>query len=117
MGRILLLGEGNFSFASDLSSILAEPTSGIQGIVATSFDKRHELLEKYSSAEKTLSSLGAENRVLLIHGVDATRNLESQLSSASCDCRAFGHVLFNFPHLGFEDMKAHSSLIAHILYR
>ena len=114
MERILLLGEGNFTFTQDLAELLVKYSS-LQSIVATSFDNRSQLTEKYPTIEKTLRCLKTFNKVQVFHEIDATKRLEPQL--VSCPNEFFDHIIFNFPHLGYEDCKAHSSLIGHILYR
>ena len=117
--HVLLLGEGNFSFSQDILKILIEhpPKDEIRSIVATSFDTRSEVLEKYSNSEKTLNGLNTNEIVTVLHGIDATKELKAQLMNTPSEMTSFDHVIFNFPHLGYEDLKAHSSLIAHILYR
>jgi hypothetical protein len=119
MARILLLGEGDFSFSYDLCEVISQVDSrcDIASVVATSFDERTDLLKKYSSVEKHLDRLSRSCKFQVIHGVDATKSLGIQLTDAICQSLVFDHIVFNFPHLGYEDMKVHSSLIAHILYR
>lgn len=121
MGKILLLGEGNFTFALDLTELLVGVGNTddlkLQNITATSIDQKHELIEKYPSIEKTFMDLDMHSQVQVIHGIDATKDLKSQLINASCTTIVFDYIIFNFPHLGYEDMHHHSSLIAHILYR
>jgi 25S rRNA (uracil2634-N3)-methyltransferase len=128
VGRVLLLGEGNFTFALDLAELLnvnenknenenEDENEKLHKIVATSFDTRSQLVEKYPTVEKVLFGLHNCDAVQVIHSIDATKDLESQLKSQDCTIDTFNHVIFNFPHLGYEDMKAHSSLIAHILHR
>ena len=119
MGGILLLGEGNFTFSHDLIKVLIDSPfiEGNERIVTTSFDERPDLCKKYSSAEKILSGLNTFDHVKVINGIDATKNLKSQLLLNSCLEIEFDHIIFNFPHLGYEDLTAHSSLVAHILYR
>ena len=119
MGGILLLGEGNFTFSNDLIKVLIDSPfiEGNERIVTTSFDERPDLCKKYSSAEKILSGLNTFDHVKVINGIDATKKLKSQLLLNSCLEIEFDHIIFNFPHLGYEDLKAHSSLVAHILYR
>ncbi|EIW67953.1 hypothetical protein TREMEDRAFT_33066 [Tremella mesenterica DSM 1558] len=90
---ILLLGEGNFSFAT---SLLLPPHS-IPGerILATCYDSQEVLYSKYSDAEGNIEKL-KENGVGVEFEVDAT-NLEK--------CKRIGKgkwskVIFNFPHAG-----------------
>jgi hypothetical protein len=116
MVRILLLGEGNFTFTQDLAELLLKRSS-LQSIVSTSFDSRSQLTEKYPTIEKTLRGLKSFDQIQIFHEIDATKCLKSQLMSSPCTTENFDHIIFNFPHLGYEDCKAHSSLIGHILYR
>lgn len=116
MVRVLLLGEGNFTFTLDLAELLSKSFS-LQNIVTTSFDSRSELSEKYPTIEKTLRGLKNYYQTHAFHGIDATKCLKSQLLSSACTTEVFDHIIFNFPHLGYEDCKAHSSLLGHILYR
>jgi Domain of unknown function (DUF2431) len=119
MARILLLGEGDFSFAYDLCQVISQvdTRSDIASVVATSFDVRTDLLQKYSSVEKHLDRLSRSCKFQVIHGIDATKSLKTQFTDANCQSLVFDHVVFNFPHLGYEDMKVHSSLLAHIIHR
>lgn len=119
MARILLLGEGDFSFSFDLCRIISRVDTFpvIASVVATSFDEKTDLIKKYSSVEKYLDRLHTSSKFEVIHGIDATKSLKKQLTDANCQSLVFDHVVFNFPHLGYEDMKAHSSLIAHIFHR
>ncbi|RXK38696.1 hypothetical protein M231_04006 [Tremella mesenterica] len=90
---ILLLGEGNFSFAT---SLLLPPHS-IPGerILATCYDSEEVLYSKYPDAEGNIKKL-KENGVGVEFEVDST-NLEK--------CKRIGKgkwskVIFNFPHAG-----------------
>jgi Domain of unknown function (DUF2431) len=119
MPNLLLLGEGDFSFSRDLCQILShcDMSCDFDNVVPTSFDDRTELQKKYSNIGSTISSLESYSTVQVIHGIDATKNIKSQLMERCCKALDFDHIIFNFPHLGYEDLKAHSSLIAHILHR
>ena len=119
MPSLLLLGEGDFSFSRDLCQLLcnSEVSGDPLSVVTTSFDDRIELQKKYSNIGSTLSNLESYRNVQVIHGIDSTKNIKSQLIVRFCKTLNFDHVVFNFPHLGYEDLKAHSSLIAHILHR
>lgn len=52
------------------------------------------------------------SKISIQHLVDATKSLKEQVH---IDC--FHHIIFNFPHLGIENLHSHSSLLAHIMYR
>ncbi|KAJ1959224.1 Meiotic nuclear division protein 1 [Dipsacomyces acuminosporus] len=89
---ILLVGEGNFSFASSIANTLG---SGVN-IVATAYDSREVVGQKYTSdAEKHISQFEALGGTALFE-VDGT-DLKSCKPLAS---RKFTHVVFNFPHAG-----------------
>ncbi|KAL2915415.1 hypothetical protein HK105_205031 [Polyrhizophydium stewartii] len=88
---VLLVGEGNFSFAASL----AEKTQGAMSLTATGFDPEEVVREKYpDSAEhlSVLADLGAE----VLFGVDAT-NLAA---TKALKGKRFTKAIFNFPHVG-----------------
>ena len=71
---VLLVGEGNFSFAR----ALARRFGGLgTRIVATSYDTREQVLAKYPDATEILEELNTAG-VTVVHGVDATQ-LETNL--------------------------------------
>ncbi|KIY50491.1 hypothetical protein FISHEDRAFT_38857 [Fistulina hepatica ATCC 64428] len=96
--RILLIGEGNFSYAI---ALLRDPPPELAplvpvNVVATAYDTEDECYAKYpDSAQKNVSEL-RERGVLVIFGVDATC-LEKQ---ASLKGRRFERIVWNFPHAG-----------------
>ena len=98
--KILLIGEGNFSFACAL--VVNPPTQlqylPPQNVTATAYDSEEECHVKYADAREKIDALRAKG-VNLIFGVDATK-LEkvSQLKGKRWD-----KVVWNFPHAG----KAH----------
>ena len=51
-----------------------------------------------------------------LHGIDATKELLTQLGPAAADC-TFSTVIFNFPHLGVEDARLHGAMVAHVMMR
>jgi 25S rRNA (uracil2634-N3)-methyltransferase len=95
--KILLIGEGNFSFASALA---IDPPSRLQhlppsNITATAYDTEEECLAKYADAREKIDALRAKG-VNVLFGVDATK-LEKvpQLKGKRWD-----KVVWNFPHAG-----------------
>lgn len=95
--KILLIGEGNFSFAYALA---ARPPTQLQhlppqNITATAYDNEGECLTKYADAQEKIDALRAKG-VNIIFGVDATK-LEkvSQLKGKRWD-----KIVWNFPHAG-----------------
>ena len=95
--KILLIGEGNFSFAY---ALVVNPPSQLhylppQNITATAYDTERECLAKYADAQEKIDVLKAKG-VNVFFGVDATK-LEkvSQLKGKRWD-----KVVWNFPHAG-----------------
>jgi len=95
--KILLIGEGNFSFAHALA---INPPSQLQhlppqNITATAYDSEEECLTKYADAREKIDALRVRG-VIVLFGVDATK-LEkvSQLKGKRWD-----KVVWNFPHAG-----------------
>jgi 25S rRNA (uracil2634-N3)-methyltransferase len=98
---ILLIGEGNFSFARALGRLFEKDLSRTGHIVATSYDSIKDLGEKYPDSAEILAEL-TRLGVTVLHGVDATtlhrpgsplhrsihllqqRALSNPSSSASC---------------------------------
>lgn len=88
--KILLVGEGNFSFAAALAAKLGTAND----ILATSFDRKEQLRVKYLDSEEyedEVVGYGGE----VLHGIDATRLREHAGLDMPYDC-----VVFNFPHVG-----------------
>ncbi|KAK3063325.1 hypothetical protein LTS18_001325 [Coniosporium uncinatum] len=88
--RILLVGEGDFSFSR---SLVAE--HGCADITATCFDSREELLEKYPQSASHIRYIEGEGQKVL-YGVDATKLAQKELKAGE----GYERVLFNFPHTG-----------------
>ncbi|CAL1694353.1 unnamed protein product [Somion occarium] len=95
--RILLIGEGNFSFARALT---VEPPAALEylparNITATAYDSEDDCYAKYPDAHAIVTVLrqkGAE----VIFGVDATK-LEKYPALRG---RNFDKIVWNFPHAG-----------------
>ncbi|KAF8079115.1 hypothetical protein FPV67DRAFT_96949 [Lyophyllum atratum] len=95
--KILLIGEGNFSYAR---ALVCDPPSGLQdlppkNVTATAYDKEEECYEKYADARDIVADLRARGMEILF-GVDATR-LEK---IAALKGRRWNRVVWNFPHAG-----------------
>ncbi|TPX35870.1 hypothetical protein SmJEL517_g01691 [Synchytrium microbalum] len=89
--EILLVGEGNFSFANALALLLQ---SG-ENITATCYDSEEILNQKYDDAKAHIESLLSLQGTVM-HGVDAT-----QLSKHKrLKLKRFSKIIFNFPHTG-----------------
>lgn len=91
--RILLVGEGDFSFAK---SIVEE--HGCCDVIATCYDPQEDLFEKYTpQAEEHVKYLEDEGQTVL-YGVDATKL--DKMKSLKKSGELFDVILFNFPHVG-----------------
>ena len=95
--KILLIGEGNFSFAH---ALVIDPPSQLQhlppqNVTATAYDSEEECLRKYPDVREKIDALRTRG-INVLFGVDATK-LEkvSQLKGKRWD-----KVVWNFPHAG-----------------
>ena len=126
----MLLGEGNFTFTSALQLCCDSLHVPISTLTSTSYDSYDDLVAKYPGIIKELQLIAKRGKVQICHSVDATR-LTSTLSSAlqsesqphlSTESEIissvphYDDIIFNFPHLGFEDLQAHRCLVAHIIH-
>jgi rRNA (uridine-N3-)-methyltransferase BTM5-like len=113
--RILVVGDGDLSFSVALARKLEHRNDVI---VATTFDQKYKLLEKYGArAERALEALESVrgNRVVVLHGVDATRLgtwiydrcNHKDLSAA----HGFDLIVFNFPHSGQQRVHLNRALV------
>lgn len=99
--RILLIGEGDLSFAASLVTAHA-----CAHMVATVYEKDEAaLLDKYPHAAAHIATIAAEPGCRVQYGVDATRMpAMAYKPPAACagDVAAgkFDRILFNFPHVG-----------------
>ncbi|PVU91737.1 hypothetical protein BB561_004240 [Smittium simulii] len=101
---ILLVGEGNFSFANSLAQKLG---SGLN-IIATSYDSQKEVFSKYQDAEtliKSFTSLGGT----VYHNVDCA-DLQKIKPLKK---KKFTRIVFNFPHLGHNVADQERSIKSH----
>ena len=95
--RILLIGEGNFSFAR---ALIVDPPSSLEHLVptnvtATSYDSEETCFSKYPDAEDIVSTLrqrGAE----VLFGIDATKLQRHPVLKE----RRWDRIVWNFPHAG-----------------
>ena len=95
--RILLIGEGNFSFAR---ALLCYPPSSLQhlppsNVTATAYDSEDECYLKYPEAQGIVQELRLKGAIILF-GVDATK-LEK---CSALHGKRFNKVMWNFPHAG-----------------
>lgn len=96
--RILLVGEGDFSFSRSLLE-----THGCAFLVATSFDKQSTLQAKYPQSTSNVRALEEGEGCKVLFGVDATklgRPGASEGGGKEVKKGNFDRVIFNFPHVG-----------------
>lgn len=102
-GRVLVVGDGNFSFARAFLRANAESiAAGDVALTATSLDAREQLLRMYPSAAQVLEELEAGG-AHVAHEVDATQ-LGAWAEKAAASER-FDRVVFNFPHFAAGGAK------------
>ncbi|KAF2012762.1 hypothetical protein BU24DRAFT_443108 [Aaosphaeria arxii CBS 175.79] len=94
--RILLLGDGDFSFTHSLAI-----AHGCASVTGTSFDSADEVREKYPTFPPIASDLAALTPpVPLHHSVDATKVSSYKHLARAEDGEAWDVVGFMFPHVG-----------------
>ncbi|XP_077237529.1 uncharacterized protein LOC143879188 [Tasmannia lanceolata] len=91
--RILLVGEGDFSFALSLANAFGSATN----MVATSLDNQDTLESKYSYAIGNVREL-EEMGCLILYGIDATK----MSTHFFLRTQRFDRIVYNFPHVGFR---------------
>ena len=101
--RILLVGEGDFSFAHSLYT-----SHHCENLTATCFDSATTLAEKYPQSTRHIQEL--ENatskdetvKAKILFGVDATKLGKGGLGSGGKEVKKgdFDRIVFNFPHVG-----------------
>ncbi|XP_062174554.1 uncharacterized protein At4g26485-like [Alnus glutinosa] len=105
----ILVGEGDFSFAS----CLAKAFGTAANMIAISFHSKEVLMNKYPNAMTNLKEL-EELECTVLHDVDAhAMNRQPLLHS-----KLFDRIVFNFPHDGFiwpendkRQIKLHRKLV------
>ncbi|XP_027357366.1 uncharacterized protein At4g26485-like [Abrus precatorius] len=90
--KILLVGEGDFSFSLCLANAFG--TAG--NMIATSLDSRVSLGIKYARALSNLTELEALG-CTIVHEVDVHTMTQHPLLKN----QVFDRVIYNFPHAGF----------------
>ena len=98
--RILLVGEGDFSFSSSLLN-----AHGCTHLITTSYDKVSALRNKYPQAASNIAALEAEENCIVRYGVDATKLgkpgvVDGGGGGKEVKKGGFDKVVFNFPHVG-----------------
>jgi 25S rRNA (uracil2634-N3)-methyltransferase len=102
--RILLVGEGNFSFARALCKHLG---SGA-GVYASSYDSEAVLSKKYSDAAACRKEIEDSLGGTVLTSVDAMR-----LHKVKEFRGAFRKIVFNFPHLGAGEKDVDKNIAMH----
>lgn len=93
--KILLIGEGNFSFTL---ALLKHPTLQYlppENVTATAYDSEDECMQKYPDARANINELRGKG-IEVLFNVDATA-LEKYKPLKG---RRFDRVVWNFPHAG-----------------
>ncbi|KAJ1375279.1 S-adenosyl-L-methionine-dependent methyltransferase [Sesbania bispinosa] len=111
--KILLVGEGDFSFAL----CLAKAFGSASNMIATSLDSKEKLLRNYARASTNLNEL--ENLgCTIVHEVNAG----SMSKHPSLEMKVFDRIVFNFPHAGFDfrehdlsQIKLHQKVVSGFL--
>jgi 25S rRNA (uracil2634-N3)-methyltransferase len=114
--NILLIGEGNFSFARALVSDAPTQLEHLppKNITATSYDTEQECYDKYPEAVEIVQGLKAAG-VKVLFGIDAT-----QLSKvAAFKGKKWDRIVWNFPHAGmrYKFSRVYSSVYHASFYR
>lgn len=105
--RILIVGDGDFSFSHGLVRHLGGDGSNI---VATSHDSRKKVIDKYNMSDTHLSDLTASG-CRIVHGIDAG-DLHNHFPKQA---NYFHRVIFNFPHTGLQRVHLNKDLIRRFL--
>ncbi|XP_031104704.1 uncharacterized protein LOC116009722 isoform X1 [Ipomoea triloba] len=100
--KILLVGEGDFSFSASLAVAFGSATN----MTATSLDSEEFLTFHYCKAFLHLKEL-KKRGCKVIHGVDAT----SMAYHPSLMGSMFDRIIFNFPYAGFYNDSSRESKI------
>ncbi|KAG7538112.1 hypothetical protein ISN44_As13g019300 [Arabidopsis suecica] len=96
--KILLIGEGDFSFSLSLARAFGSATN----LTATSLDTQGELERKFKNGKanvEELERLGCS----VVYGV----NVHSMTTKPSVGSALYDRVIFNFPHAGFDYGREH----------
>ena len=131
---MLVYGDADFSFSFDLARYSSTLTSGSgpPRLVATAYDALPVATSKYASLPyaskveklRTLSKNQSKKRkrsgapvrkpvdVKVLMGVDALDPLSTLKADAPLKA-GFDTVIFNHPHLGKENFRAHARFLAH----
>lgn len=111
--RILLVGEGDFSFSTCLASAFGRASN----MVATSLNSRAFLVKNYGSALSNLVELSIRECTVM-HGINATEMANNGFLGGI----KFDRIIFNFPFAGFFKnlsrdavLRRHRSLVSEFM--
>ncbi|KAK9134069.1 hypothetical protein Scep_013597 [Stephania cephalantha] len=91
--KILLVGEGDFSF----SACLGRAFGRADNMVATSLNSQEFLKRNYGNAMSNVDSLRSRG-CIVIHNVDATKMAGNRRHNNV----SYDRIVYNFPHAGFS---------------
>ncbi|KAJ3397904.1 hypothetical protein HDU92_000005 [Lobulomyces angularis] len=111
--KILLVGEGDFSFSSSLIQLL----NNASNVIATSFDSEKTVAVKYPNSRAFIDHIlnvnaneeDFENKGKILFDVDCTK-LEKYKKLKE---KRFDKIIFNFPHLGKGIKDQNVTIIEH----
>ncbi|KAM7509073.1 hypothetical protein LguiA_019526 [Lonicera macranthoides] len=90
--RILLVGEGDFSF----SLCLAKAFGSARNMIATTIDTQRDLVNKYGNGIENMREI-EERGGLVLCGIDA----KTMSQHFFLKTQRFDRIVYNFPHVGF----------------
>ncbi|CAA2974907.1 Hypothetical predicted protein [Olea europaea subsp. europaea] len=103
--RILLVGEGVFSFSASLAVAFCSASN----MIATSLDSVDFLKKNYKRAMSNIGKLESREYIVM-HGIDATKVASHHLLGGM----TFDRIIFNFPFAGFfNDLSREAQLRKH----
>eukprot|EP00055_Hartaetosiga_balthica_P006711 m.21735 g.21735 ORF g.21735 m.21735 type:complete len:538 (-) comp5382_c0_seq1:675-2288(-) len=124
--KVLLLGDGNFSFSMALTQLLwnnayfseraekfleMNDTENL-AVIPTSFDTEKELYDKYPETRHILRRMKAHYgaTTAVFHQINAWEIVQQ------FPFQKFKAIVWNHPHLGVEDFRLHRFLMAHFFH-
>jgi len=102
--RILLVGEGNFSFAKALCEHVGDGSE----VFSTAFDSEATLASKYPDVADIRKEIETKYKSTTLVGVDATKLHKIEEFQG-----AFKKIVFNFPHIGGGEADVDKSVLKH----
>ncbi|XP_043720395.1 uncharacterized protein At4g26485-like isoform X2 [Telopea speciosissima] len=101
--KILLVGEGDFSFSACLVKVFGSAAN----MVATSLNSEDFLKKNYSNAMSNINDLKSRG-CMVLHGIDATNMSGNQFLKGM----RFDRIVFNFPYAGFFKQESRESQLS-----